>query len=76
MKTAQESQEKDLIAKYNALCEEQEERLGDVSRDFLQEWRKTSEKLVNDKEKLNAEVSQLQATVNAAVEAAKRAQLE
>ena len=76
MESSQETKEQELIQKYNALCEEQEERLGEVSRDFLTEWRKTSEKLLNDKNALAAQVEEERATLNAAIDAAKRAQLE
>lgn len=76
MESSQEVKEQELIQKYNALCEEQEERLGEVSRDFLIEWRKTSEKLLNDRNVLAAQVEEERATLNAAIDAAKRAQLE
>lgn len=76
MESSQEIKEQELIQKYNVLCEEQEERLGEVSRDFLTEWRKTSEKLLNDKNALIAQVEEERATLNAAIDAAKRAQLE
>lgn len=76
MESSQETKEQELIQKYNALCAEQEERLGEVSRDFLTEWRKTSEKLLNDKNALAAQVEKERATLNAAIDAAKRAQLE
>lgn len=76
MESSQKTKEQELIQKYNALCAEQEERLGEVSRDFLTEWRKTSEKLLNDKNALAAQVEKERATLNAAIDAAKRAQLE
>lgn len=76
MESSQKTKEQELIQKYNILCEEQEERLGEVSRDFLTEWRKTSEKLLNDKNALVAQVEEERATLNAAIDAAKRAQLE
>ena len=73
MESSQKTKEQELIQKYNTLCEEQEERLGEVSRDFLIEWRKTSEKLLNDKNALTAQVEEERATLNAAIDAAKRA---
>ena len=76
MESSQEAKEQELIQKYNTLCEEQEERLGEVSRDFLIEWRKTSEKLLNDRNTLAAQVEEERITLNAAIDAAKRAQLE
>lgn len=76
MESSQKTKEQELIQKYNILCEEQEERLGEVSRDFLTEWRKISEKLLNDKNALAAQVEEERATLNAAIDAAKRAQLE
>lgn len=76
MESSQKTKEQELIQKYNILCEEQEERLGEVSRDFLLEWRKTSEKLLNDKNALAAQIEEERATLNAAIDAAKRAQLE
>lgn len=76
MESSQKTKEQELIQKYNTLCEEQEERLGEVSRDFLLEWRKTSEKLLNDKNALAAQIEEERATLNAAIDAAKRAQLE
>lgn len=76
MESSQEAKEQELIDKYNALCEEQEERLKEVSTDFLTEWRKTNDKLVKDKNALAAQVAQERATLNAAIEVAKRAQLE
>lgn len=76
MESSQKTKEQELIQKYNILCEEQEARLGEVSRDFLTEWRKTSEKLLNDKNALAAQIEEERATLNAAIDAAKRAQLE
>lgn len=76
MESSQEAKEQELIEKYNTLCEEQEERLKEVSTDFLTEWRKTNDKLVKDKNTLAAQVEQERITLNAAIEAAKRAQLE
>lgn len=73
MESSQKTKEQELIQKYNTLCEEQEERLGEVSRDFLLEWRKTSEKLLNDKNALAAQIEEERATLNAAIDAAKRA---
>lgn len=54
MESAQKNKEQELIDKYNTLCEEQEERLKEVSTDFLTEWRKTNDKLVKDKNALAA----------------------
>ena len=76
MESSQKTKEQELIQKYNILCEEQEERLGEVSRDFLTEWRKISEKLLNDKNALAAQVEEERITLNAAIDAAKRAQLD
>lgn len=76
MESSQKTKEQELIQKYNILCEEQEARLGEVSRDFLTEWRKISEKLLNDKNVLMAQVEEKRITLNAAIDAAKRAQLE
>lgn len=76
MESAQKNKEQELIDKYNTLCEEQEERLKEVSHDFLTEWRKTNDKLVKDKNALAAQVEQERITLNAAIDAAKRAQLE
>lgn len=76
MESSQKTKEQELIQKYNILCEEQEERLGEVSRDFLAEWRKISEKLLHDKNALTAQVEEERITLNAAIDAAKRAQLE
>lgn len=76
MESSQKTKEQELIQKYNILCEEQEARLGEVSRDFLTEWRKISEKLLNDKNALAAQIEEERITLNAAIDAAKRAQLE
>lgn len=76
MESAQKNKEQELIDKYNTLCEEQEERLKEVSHDFLTEWRKMNGKLVKDKNALAAQVEQERVTLNAAIDAAKRAQLE
>ena len=76
MESSQKTKEQELIQKYNILCEEQEKRLGEVSRDFLTEWRKISEKLLNDKNALAAQIEEERITLNAAIDAAKRAQLE
>lgn len=76
MITSQEAKEQQLCKEYDILCAEQEERLGEVSRDFLTEWRKVSEKLAADKKTLTEQVEEQRITLNAAIEAAKRAQLE
>lgn len=76
MESAQKNKEQELIDKYNTLCEEQEERLKEVSHDFLTEWRKINDKLIGDKNALAAQVEQERITLNAAINAAKRAQLE
>lgn len=54
MESAQKNKEQELIDKYNTLCEEQEERLKEVSHDFLTEWRKMNDKLIGDKNALAA----------------------
>lgn len=76
MDSIQKNKEQKLIAEYNNLCFEQEERLGEVSRDFLTQWKELTDKLINEKNILSAQVEQERVTLNAAVEAAKRAQLE
>ena len=76
MESSQETKEQELIQKYDILCEEQEARLNEVSHEFLIEWRKTNEKLLNDKNILTAQVEEQRSTLNAAIDAAKRAQLE
>lgn len=76
MDSVQKDKEQKLIAEYNNLCFEQEERLGEVSRDFLIQWKELTDKLVNERNMLSAQVEQERITLNAAVKAAKRAQLE
>lgn len=76
MDSLQKNKEQKLIEEYDSLCSEQEERLGEVSRDFLAQWKELTNKLVNEKNALSAQVEQERTTLNAAIEAAKRAQLE
>lgn len=61
---------------YDELCEEQEKRLQEVSSDFMEEWRKSSSELARERQELEEQINSYKSIADAAVKAAKRAQLD
>lgn len=66
----------DSLQMYDELCEEQEKRLQEVSNDFMEEWRESSSKLAKERQELEEQINSYKSIADAAVEAAKRAQLD
>lgn len=66
----------DSLQMYDELCEEQEKRLQEVSSDFMREWRESSNKLTAERQELEEQINSYKSIADAAVEAAKRAQLD
>ena len=66
----------DSLKMYDELCEEQEKRLQEVSSNFMEEWRKSSSELVKERQELEEQINSYKSIADAAVEAAKRAQLD
>lgn len=66
----------DSLKMYDELCEEQEKRLQEVSSDFMEEWRKSSSELTKERQELEEQINSYKSIADAAVEAAKRAQLD
>lgn len=66
----------DSLKMYDELCEEQEKRLQEVSSNFMEEWRKSSSELVKERQELEEQIASYKSIADAAVEAAKRAQLD
>ena len=76
MANSLKAKEQETNQQYDVYCLEQEERLQEVSIDFLKEWRLTNENLQLEKNNLVKQVEEYRSILNAAIDAAKRAQLE